>query len=423
LTGAERILRAHPEESSAEPACPFCIGRQPIYDAARRIRGYELLYRRLPTDTEAVVLNPDQASADVLLKAFLELGLPRLSPAQPVFVNCTKTLLGFDPILPPESCVLEVLEDVPADPETFQALERLKSLGYRIALDDFAIDDSRWSLVSLADHVKVDVRLASPGDLCELVGRLRRFPVTLLAEKIETRREFDDFRECGYELFQGYFLHRPETLTGKRIPSNRLSVLALVAECLDPALSLPAVAAAIGRDASLTYGLLKLANSALFGGRCLRTLEGAVVALGIDRIYRWSMLMVLADLSDGPQGYLEFALHRARACELIAAVREEPRYEAYMVGILSALDSILDIPLEAVVRSLPLDALIREAILSHAGPLGAILHAVLAYEDGRFETAARLGMPLPAIQQAFWEAADYSATMLAGLSISQSKAR
>ncbi len=423
MTGTESYRRIRPDEASAEVACPFCIGRQPIYDAARGIRGYELLYRRLPSDTEAVVLNADQASADVLLKAFLELGLPRLSPARPVFVNCTKALLGIDPILSPESCVLEVLEDVPADPETFATLEHLKSIGYRIALDDFEIGDPRWSLMKLADLVKVDVRLASSRDLCRLVGRLRRFPVTLLAEKIETGQEFQDFQACGYELFQGHFLHRPETLTGKRIPSNRLSVLSLVAECVDPGRSMAAVAAAVGRDASLAYGLLKLANSALFGGRSVRTLEGAVVALGIDRVYRWSMLMLLADLNDGPSGYLEFAMHRARACELIAAENGEPRYEAYLVGMLSALDSILDIPLEVVIDSLPLDAVIKDAILLHTGPLGAILDAVLAYEDGHFEMAAGSGMPLPAMQRAFWEAAEYSATMLAGLSISQGKAR
>ena len=406
-----------------EPAagCPYCLGRQPIYDASRRIRGYELLYRRRVSATRAHVANPDQASADVVLKAFLELGLPRVSPSQPVFVNVTRAMLEIDPILPPDSCVLEVLEDVPADAGTIQALKRLKGLGYRIALDDFETEDLRWPLVGLADYVKVDIRLARPPALRELVERLRRKPVPVLAEKVESEQEFRDFRQWGCELFQGYFLHRPEVLTGKRIPSNRLSILALLSECADPSCSIPAVAAAIGRDAALAFGVLKLANSALFGRRDIRTLEGAVVALGIDKVYRWSMLMVLAEINDGPSGYLEFALQRARACELAAAAHHGLRYEAYMVGMLSTLDSILDIPLEKVVESLPLDRVIKDAILLRRGRLGAILDAVIAYEAGDFELAARGGLEVPLLERAFWEAAGYSTTMLSGLAASQSK--
>jgi c-di-GMP phosphodiesterase len=409
-------------EAASATACPYCLGRQPIYDAARQIRGYELLYRHRMSDTRAHVTNPDQASADVVLKAFLELGLPRISPAQPVFVNVTRAMLGIDPILAPDSCVLEVLENVPADAETILALRRLKGSGYRIALDDFEIEDDRWPLVSLADYVKVDVRLAHPQALRGLVEGLRHLAKPVLAEKIESEQEFRDFRKWGCELFQGYFLHKPEVLTGKRIPSNRLSILALLSECADPNCSIPAVAAAIGRDAALTFGVLKLANSALFGRRDIRTLEGAVVALGIDRVYRWSMLMVLAEINDGPSGYLEFALQRARACELTAAVHHDPRYEAYLVGMLSTLDSILDIPLEIVLESLPIDPVIKDAILLRSGPLGAILDAVLAYEAGKFESAGRQGLDLPLLERAFWEAAEYSATMLAGLATSQSKA-
>ncbi len=403
--------------------CPFCLGRQPIYDAARQIRGYELLYRHRASDTGADVLNPDQASASVVLKAFLELGLPRISPAQPVFVNCTRALLSMDPILPADSCVLELLEQVPADSETIQAVIRLKGSGYRLALDDFEVDDARWPLVRLADYVKVDIRAGHPRALQRLVNRLRRLQAAVLAEKVESEQEFRDLREWGAELFQGYYLHKPETLIGKRIPSNRLSILSLLSECADPNCSIPAVASAIGRDAALAFGLLKLANSALFGRRDIRTMEGAVVALGIDRVYRWSMLMVLADINDGPTGYLEFALQRARACELAAAVSRDPRYEAYMVGLLSALDSILDIPLETVIASLPLDPVIKDAILLRSGPLGNILDAVLAYESGRFELAARDGLDLPLLERTFWEAAEYSTTMLAGLAASQTKSR
>jgi c-di-GMP phosphodiesterase len=423
LIASDPDVRPSLEDRQSTLTCPYCIGRQPIYDGARQIRGYELLYRRLPSDQVAVVSDADRASADVILKAFLALGLPHIAGGQLVYVNCTKALLGLDPILPPESCVLEVLEDVPADPETFRSLERLKLLGYRIALDDFVADDPRWPLVKLADHVKVDVRLGTPEEVRQLVAKLRGREIPVLAEKIETAEEFDNFRDWGCELFQGYYLKKPETISGNRVPSNRLSVLSLVAECSNPDWSVRSVAEAIGRDPSLTFGLLRLANSALFGGRGVRTLEGAVTALGIDRVYRLSILMVLADLNDGPPGYLEFALQRARASELIAGACGNSRYEAYMVGMLSTLDSILDMPLATVVESLPVDSALKEAIVQRSGPLGAILEAVLSYEGGDFASAGRLGRPLRELERCFWEAADYSVTTLASLAMPPAKAR
>jgi len=81
---------------------PVYLGRQPIYDASREIRAYELLYRRAATDTVAHVGDPDRASARVLIQAFLEIGLANIAPEQPVFINHTRALLLLDPILPPD---------------------------------------------------------------------------------------------------------------------------------------------------------------------------------------------------------------------------------------------------------------------------------------------------------------------------------
>ena len=93
-----------------------------------------------------------------MLKAFLEIGLPTVSPLRPVFINHTRHLLAMDPILPADRCVMEVLEDVAADPETLEALRRLKKLNYRIALDDFVYSDELVPMIELADYVKLDLQ-------------------------------------------------------------------------------------------------------------------------------------------------------------------------------------------------------------------------------------------------------------------------
>jgi EAL and modified HD-GYP domain-containing signal transduction protein len=392
------------------------LGRQPIYGGNREIRAYELLYRRAATDTTACVQNPDGASAQVMLQAFLEIGLTAVSAEQPVFINHTRALLMVDPILPADRCVVEILEDVAADPETLEAVRHLKSLGYRIALDDFVLAPQSRSLVEFADFIKLDYRALGDRGFAEQVELLRGCRATLLAEKLESEAEFRSCCKMGCELFQGYYLRKPEVLSGRRIPSNRLSVLSLLAECTNVETSANIIAGIIARDAPLTYALLRLANSAMYRRRSeIRSALQAVTLLGMDYVFRWAALMALAGHDDCPAGYLSAALQRARMSELIAPLHNCPPQEAYMAGLLSTLDSVLNAPLPDLVNPLPIDNRYKRALIEREGSLGALLNAVIAYEDGRWTDDENT----PIMHRSFWDATGYSHTMLSQMSTSR----
>ena len=408
-------------ESVARPPAETTVylGRQPIYGAKREIRAYELLYRRAAGDTSASFQDADMASAQVMLKAFLEIGLPTVSPLQPVFINHTRQLLEMDPILPADRCVIEVLEDVVADAGTLAALRRLKSLKYRIALDDFVFSDDLVPMIELADYVKLDLRALGPERFQENFNLLRRFDIGIVAEKIESEDEFRWCRKLGCVLFQGYYLRRPETISGRRIPSNRLSVMSLLSECARLDNSIKAIAATIARDAPLTYGLLRLANSALHRRRReIRSAAQAVTMLGVDFVARWATLLALARNDDCPAGYLESALQRARMCELVAASFHCAAQECYMTGLLSTLDSVFNEPLASLVEPLPLETRFKDALLTRQGPLGAVLNTVLAYETGAWPPTD----PPPAdMRKAFWESADYAHHMMAQMAFTAAR--
>jgi EAL and modified HD-GYP domain-containing signal transduction protein len=376
----------------------------------REIHAYELLYRRAAHDTAAFVTDADQASADVILKAFLEIGLPAVSPKQPVFINHTKALLMMRPILPADRCVVEVLETVIADDETFRAIERLKAAGYRIALDDFHLSAETAPLARLADYVKLDCRALGDRGISEQAELLKPYGVRLVAEKIESEREFRCGRDAGCTLFQGYYLRKPEVLSGRRIPSNRISVLSLLAECANLDNSAGVIAGIIARDAPLTYALLRLANSAMYGRRSeIRSPAHAVTMLGMDYVFRWATLLALASNDDCPAGYLEAALQRARMCELIAPANNCAPTDAYITGLLSTLDSVLNAPLLDLVTPLPIDVRFKRALLDRLGPLGAVLDAAVAYEENTWCATDHM----PSMQQAFWDAAEYARSMIA----------
>ena len=392
------------------------LGRQPIYSADREIRAYELLYRRSSADTTANIDDSDRASAEVLLKAFLDIGLSRASPERPAFINYPASLLAEAPIIPPDRCVIEVLENVAADRRNLGHVHDLKQQGYKIALDDFEFLEERAAFLPLADYVKLDLRAFPPEEFRRQVDLVRRFPVALIAEKVETEEEFLRCRDLGCDLFQGYYLRKPELVRGWRVPTNRLSVLALVARLTEAGTSPISVGKAIGRDVTLTYGILKLANSAMHGtSAVIKSPVHAVARLGIDQVFRWATLLALAGNNDCPKGYLELALQRARMAELLASYYGSLEHEAYICGLLSALDSICGAPLGEILGPLPLDARLKEAIFHHDNQLGAVLRVVLEYEACKAGFTARHRIRVESAQKAFWEAADYAARMLKGL--------
>src|SRR5450759_2544477 len=152
------------------------------------------------------------------------------------------------------------------------------------------------------------------------------------------------------------------------------------------------IADTIARDAPLTYGLLRRANSALHRRRSeIRSPAQAVMMLGMDFVSRWATLLVLAGNDDCPAGYLEAALQRARMSELIGAALHCSAPESYIIGLLSTLDSVFNEPLAALVEPLPIDIRFKHALLQREGALGAVLDCVLALSLIHISEPTRLG--------------------------------
>src|SRR5690349_1415817 len=133
------------------------VARQPIYDQGMAVIAYELLYRESGSALKAMVTDARRATLRVIANAALEIGLDRLAGGLPVHINFPRELLVGDPMLPlhPSSVVIEVLEDVPADPEVLAGINALRKRGHTIALDDYTARESDRALLDVADIVKI----------------------------------------------------------------------------------------------------------------------------------------------------------------------------------------------------------------------------------------------------------------------------
>ncbi|HEY9198068.1 MAG TPA: HDOD domain-containing protein [Gammaproteobacteria bacterium] len=396
------------------------IGRQPIFDQKLDVYAYELLFRS-GTQNQAGEFDGDQATSQVIVNAFIEIGLDQIVGEQLAFINLTRSfVISKTPLpFPKERVVLEVLENIRPDAEVLAGVRNLAAQGYSVALDDFVFHEDLRPLVEVAHIVKIDLMSISRDQLDEHVRLLRGYKVKLLAEKIETQEEFEHCKALGFDYFQGYFLSRPNIVQSQQLPPNRIAVLQLLSKLQDPDSDAGEIEKLIGQDIALSYKLLRYINSAFFAlPRKIDSIRQAVVYLGTQSIKTWVTLLVVAGLGNKPAELVIQAMQRAKMCELLAQTAKRPHTEAYFtVGLFSLLEALMDAPLEKILESLPFTEDIRNALLKQEGPYGEALACVIAYEKGDFLRAyfdrlAPSQMTDAYLASARW--ADQSASALGG---------
>jgi EAL and modified HD-GYP domain-containing signal transduction protein len=404
----------HPLAVGPTPRLACFVGRQPIYDLQLNVIAYELLFRSSETN-QAGPLEPFQATAQVLLNTFLEIGLEALVGPKRAFINFSRgfLLLDYMQLFPPDRVGIEVLEGTVVDAELLEAVRQLSARGYTIALDDFILHDHLRPLVELADLIKLDILALERPALEEHVALLRPYGVKLLAEKVETYDQFHTCKALGFDYFQGYFLCQPEIVTGQRSPTNRLALLHLLAEIQRPDLTFEELEALLSQDVSLSYKVLRIANSAFYARLSkIESLKQALLRLGLRTIVTWTSLLLLAAVDDKPQELLRIAMVRAKMCEqLCVAFGQHEGAAAFLVGLLSVLDALLDRPMAELLEALPLAEGLIQALLYHQGVLGQTLHSVLDYERGLWEEVSALQIDPEAIVDAYLTAVGWTVEM------------
>lgn len=365
------------------------LGRQPILDRERNLVAYELLFRPGQIDS-AQVADDVNASANVLINAYGQLGIQRVLGNQRGFINVSAELLLSDAILllPHQHVVLELLESIVITPEIVQRCLDLKQKGYHLALDDvIAIDERLESMLPIVNVVKVDVLALTDAAIEQLINRLKRWPVIPLAEKVETPDRARFCMDKGFELFQGFFFAKPEVVSGKQIDPANLSMLQLLSLVMQDG-EIEKIEQLLKHQPGLSYNLLRMVNSVAGGlTQKVGSIKQAVMVLGFKQLQRWVQLLLYAANSGGESSanaLMQTAAIRGRLMELIAALDRphDKNYQdrAFMTGIMSLLDVLLGMDIQAIVDRLEIPEEMTRALLQREGRLGQQLLLVEASE-------------------------------------------
>lgn len=359
-----------------------------MFDRGRKVWGYELLYRHDAEAESAVFEDKDRATWKVMANAF---SVQRSDMAAPpkIMIHFPRTsiLQNVPYALPAEQGVVEVSESEPLDPVLEDALSCLFRDGYKVAVDQFEARRKARRYLEIADIIVIDCLDRTPDELRNLAEAAQDSGALLLAKRVETPEQYELARSLGFDLFQGYFFQKPETITDRRLTSSeaaRLKLFQLI-ESDDPDFN--QLGEAIQADVSISYRLLTLLNSPYFGfAQKITSIRQALVLAGWKQIKNWLRVVILTDMAPkGKTSELPFlSAQRGKFLEMamVDSGRSNPGPDRlFILGLFSLLEPMFDMPMENIVMHLPLDDDLKTALCGKENEYYFWLELISCFEN------------------------------------------
>ncbi|MFC3123383.1 EAL and HDOD domain-containing protein [Agaribacter flavus] len=392
--------------------------RQPILDASKNLVGYELLFRN-GLENVFPDVDEEKATSKMLEGLHLEMGLDKIVEGKTAFINFTKQSLlsdyGF--MLPAEKVTIEVLESVQPTKAVYAKMKALKEAGYSLALDDF-VHSRYWEpFYPLCTTIKVDCMHISEEQLNDICDVVKRHPhILLLAEKVEDAATFERYKNLGFCLFQGYFFAKPEVIKSVSLSNSQSQLSTLLNEITKTAPNINKITEVFELDPNLSFKLLRYVQSPIFKRQqTVHSIKQAIVLLGADELEKFIMLLFAATFSENkPNELIRLSLQRAKFCEELAGKHNDKSKlsAAFLSGMLSLLDAMLDADLASVISKLPLAEEIKIALVRQQGALATYLHLCRTVEQGLWQeldnTSSSQKFPLEFIMSSFEKACEWA---------------
>jgi EAL and modified HD-GYP domain-containing signal transduction protein len=359
----------------------FYLGRQPILDRNQGLFGYELLFRDAPKGPANI--DDDLSATASVIAHIAQLGVERVIGDALGFVNVDAAVLMSDifVFLPREKVVLEIVETTPLPAAALVRMAELAGHGFRFAQSKvIAASGEVHKLLPMTEYVKVDLRALPAAALPTLVPQLKADKRKLLAEKVETRDEFQACMDLHFDFFQGYYFAKPAIISGRKLSPSQLAVMELMTLVTSDADNID-IERAVKRDVSLALNLLRLVNTPAVGARHrIDSVSQALTILGRRQLQRWLQILMYAE--PGRRGHsmtplLMLATTRGRMLELLAT-RLRPSQRniadiAFTVGIMSLMDTLFGTPMADILEQIPVIDEVGKALLHRKGFFGELL--------------------------------------------------
>lgn len=379
------------------------IGRQPILDIDSNIVAYEILYRQNKIfnycDSD---LDGFEITAKVLSIALNNIGVNKLIDNKRGLINVDESLLNHSIInnIPKEKFYLELLESTKITDTLITKIDELINEGYIFILDDFTFSKENFEkykiLFPRIKYIKADLQTNSMANMELIVKSLSKFDIRFLAEKVETKEEFEKLKSIGYELFQGYYFSKPDIIATKKLDPSKIEIINILGMIYNGS-DLAMIIKRFEKHPIISINLLKFLNSAYFSFKNgIHSIRQAITLLGINKLKNWLILLLYINDGNNPYENPLFVMIKNRSDFMLEILKytkfdnEQTREEIYLTGLLSKIDLILNTALENALNELHIDKNIQKAIIDKVGLAGDILSLAEANENNDIENIDKL---------------------------------
>ncbi|HJV52210.1 MAG TPA: EAL domain-containing protein [Noviherbaspirillum sp.] len=349
----------------------FFMARRPVLDSRQHLAAHELLFCQAESG----------AGAASIIADVVQHGIARVIGDMPAYLPVDGAVLAGDLMqaIPPQHVVLVLPEATPVTPQLLSRIEELRQGGFAFALDVANDGEHVRQLLPLAAAARIDLATATPERLAELAGLCKAHGKKLLARGVDTLAQFEVCAALGFDYFQGYYFTKRQVGDGKKLTPTQQAVSDLIA-LIDSDAADADIERSIKTNVALGLNLLRLANTPATSAHRIDSLRQALAVVGRNQLRRWLQIMQHEEISiDTPRmmPLLTLATARGRLLELVAHKLVPGNRgigdTAFMVGIMSLMDTVFGVPMHDILHQIPLVDEVRDALLSRQGYFGALL--------------------------------------------------
>lgn len=386
------------------------VVKQPIKTRDNLLVGNEILFN---VENEIYNQNNDFSAAETI-STFLTQNNDKIDKSILNFITFTPNLLfkNMPKLFKEDELVIQIEDNVITYPLAQKMVQKYKESGYQIAINDFLFQPRYFGFLEYTDYIKVNIKGLEAYEIDNILRMGKGFGKKCIAANIDSKEAYEFAKGYDFDLFEGSFIAEAAIIKAEKMQYLKSNFFQLVIAVTKDIPDVDEIEKIIERDAVLTYRLLRIVNSAHFALRYkTASVKQAVMVLGLEQLKKWVYLLSFdKDMENESEDLLKISLLRATFCaELMGMAEEMPitKSEAYLMGMLSAMTLMVDAPMEEILQNVPLDEIIRDALILRKGRCGLLLELVFSYERAEWESINKyvkeLGIPANAIAQVYFD--------------------
>lgn len=382
------------------------IVRQPIKDASGKILGHEILYHGENQAFSVDNPNANEYAAADTIYSFLTQNSTKAFKGSLNFMTFTTTLLmkKTPRLFDKSELVIQIDDSVIIHPLSMHFVNLFAKEGYKVAVNEFQFAPRYLALLDSIDYIKINAANVSEANMRNTIEIGHSMNKKCIVTNIDSSDQYNMAIGMGADAMEGSYVADKLTTRAHNSAYLHSNFFRLMLAVTKDEPDVNEIEQLISLDATLTFGLLKMANSAYFALRHrATTIHQAIMTLGLGQLKQWIYLLSASNqdvMDEGAEEFLKLSFMRANFCsELINHAQDMPisRSEAYLMGMFSTLGHLIDAPLEEILMEVPVADEIKEALLYRTGRCGALYKLVLSYEAANWHTinelAEELGIP------------------------------